>query len=121
MSSEIILLVGSLIGITLWMAIAHAARAQREIREQEIVRRGEFCEGKIVAIQRPFLLDACTRLYFEFVPPGGDAPLHCCHVDRRPVSEVCASLPPAGASITVRYLPERPHHALIGKLISTLS
>jgi hypothetical protein len=121
MSSEIVALIGSLIGIAVWTAIAHAVRGRRERDVEEIVRRGELCQGRVVAIQRPFLLDACTRLYFEFCPPGFAEPLRACHVERRPLEEVCASLPPAGATVTVRYLPDRPEQALIGKLISSLS
>jgi hypothetical protein len=90
-------------------------------RQLEIVRRGASCQGRIVAIQRPFMLDACTRLYFDFVPEGDDRPMRVCHIDRRPPDELRAALPAAGSIVTVCYLPERPQHAIITKLVYPLA
>lgn len=110
-----------LIGLTVWLAIRHVIRAEQDRRQHEVATRGEFCQGRVVAIQRPFLLDSCTRLYFEFAPPGAVQPVRCCHVDRRPTEEICASLPSTGTVVTIRYLPEQPHRAVIGKLVSSFS
>lgn len=110
-----------LIGLTLWLAIRHAVRVEQDRRQHDIAARGAYCQGRVVAIQRPFLLDTCTRLYFEFAPPGSDEPVRCCHVDRRPADEISASLPSTGTVVTVRYLPEQPSRAIIGKLVSSFS
>jgi hypothetical protein len=121
MFEQLIAPIALLVGLTLWLAIRHVVRVEQDRRQHEIATRGEFCQGRVVAIQRPFLLDSCTRLYFEFAPPGSEQPVRCCHVDRRPVEEVCASLPSTGTVVTVRYLPEQPSRAVIGKLVSNFS
>ena len=119
MFDELILPVAFLVGLTLWMAIRHVVRMEQERRQHEIAARGELCQGRVIAIQRPFLLDRCTRLYFEFAPPGSQQPVRCCHVDRRANDELSASLPPTGTVVSVRYLPEQPNQAVIGKLVSS--
>lgn len=121
MFEQLITPVVLLIGLTLWLAIRHVVRVEQDRRQHEIAARGEFCQGRVVAIQRPFFLDTSTRLYFEFAPPGSEQPLRCCHVDHRPVDEISASLPTTGTVVTVRYLPEQPNRAVIGKLISNFS
>lgn len=110
-----------LVALTLWLAVRHVVRVEHDRRQHEIATRGAFCQGRVVAIQRPFLLDSCTRLYFEFAPPGTQQAVRCCHVDRRPTEEMCASLPSTGTVVTVRYLPEQPQQAVIGKLVSNFS
>jgi hypothetical protein len=110
--------VGILMAATLWMALRHGISAHHAKRQCEIARRGATCEGRVVAIQRPFMLDSCTRLYFDFVPHGFGETVRVCHIDRRPASEQRPGLPTAGSVVTVRYLPERPRQAVIGKLVS---
>lgn len=119
MFTELLLPIAALIAITLWLALKHVAAIVRGQQQLEIMRRGTTCEGRVVAIQRPFMTDACTRLYFDFVPAGGDRPLRACHIDRRPPEELRASLPAAGTVVTVRYLPNRPRRAVISKLVAT--
>jgi hypothetical protein len=121
MFEHLITPIAFLIGLTLWLAIRHVVRAEQDRRQHEVAARGEFCQGRVVAIQRPFFLDTSTRLYFEFAPPGVEQPMRCCHVDRRPPDEISASLPSAGTVVTVRYLPEQPSRAVIGKLVSSFS
>jgi hypothetical protein len=120
MFREFYLPVGMLIAITVWMAVRHALAVHHAKRQSEIAHRGASCEGKIVAIQRPFMLDSCTRLYFDFVPPGLTEAVRVCHIDRRPAAEQRPSLPAAGSIVTVRYLPGRPQQAVIGKLVPRL-
>jgi hypothetical protein len=118
MQAEVILAVGVLVAITLWLAIKHAFATQQMSRQREIAQRGSICQGRVVAIQRPFLLDNCTRLYFDFAPDGQEEVVRGCHIDRRETDEVRASLPAQGTLVTVRYLPNRPRQAVIGKLVS---
>ncbi len=119
MLSEFYLPVGILMAVTLCVAARHALAVRHAKRQSEIALRGASCEGKIVAIQRPFMLDSCTRVYFDFVPHGLAETLRVCHVDRRPAAEQRPTLPVAGAIVTVRYLPDRPQRAVIGKLVSS--
>ena len=121
MVNEVLLPISALIATTLWLGIRYAVTAAQCERQLEIARRGASCQGRIVAIQRPFMLDACTRLYFDFVPEGGDRPLRACHIDRRPPEELRAALPAAGSIVTVCYLRERPERAIITKLINQLA
>jgi hypothetical protein len=121
MVSQMLLPISALIATTMWLAIRHAVGAAQSQRQLEIARRGASCQGKVVAIQRPFMLDACTRLYFDFVPEGGERTMRACHIDRRPPEELHASLPTAGSVVTIRYLPERPQRAVITKLVTQLA
>jgi len=118
MANELLLPLIVLIALTLWLAGRHVLAFVHGERQREIARSGASCQGRVVAIQRPFLLDACTRLYFDFVPEGGDRPVRVCHVDRRPPTELHAALPIAGAAVAIRYLPHRPRRAVICKLVS---
>ncbi|HEX2492476.1 MAG TPA: DUF3592 domain-containing protein [Steroidobacter sp.] len=118
MANELLFPISALIVITVWLAIKHAVGLAQQHRQLEIARRGASCQGKVVGIQRPFMLDACTRLYFDFVPQGGAQPLRACHVERRPFDELRGSLPAAGTVVTIRYLPEQPTHAVISKLVA---
>ncbi len=119
MFTNLVLPLGVLVTVTAWMAILNTLRAQQVRRQQEIASRGAYCSGRIVAIQRPFLLDPCTRLYFDFAPPGMEKPLRCCHIARPAQYQAFTDLPCEGALVTVHYLPERPHDAVIGKLIAS--
>ena len=118
MHGDVLFAIAGLVSITLWLAIKHSVAVHQTSRQREIARHGSACQGRIVAIQRPFLLGECTRLYFDFSPDGAEDVVRACHVDRRATDELHASLPPQGALVTVRYLPNQPHHAVIGKLVS---
>ena len=85
---------------------------------QEIVKRGQLAQGKVLHIWRPPIAGSFTRVYFEFEPEGHDRPIQCCHIDRRALFGTAASLPAAGASVAVRYLPENPTRAVIARLVS---
>jgi hypothetical protein len=108
-----------LIGLTFWKAIMHVAEQRQGRMQREVAMRGALCQGRVIAIQRPFLFEASTRLYFEFVPLGAETPLHCCHVYRNHGDDL-AALPSAGTAVTVRYLPDRPEHAVIGRLVARM-
>lgn len=118
MSSEFVTVLVVLFVVTLWIAAKHTITALQIGRQREIARRGITCQGKVVAIQRPFLLDDCTRLYFDFLPDGCEEAIRACHIDRRSDDETVAPLPAQGTLVSVRYLPEHPTRAVIGKLIS---
>ncbi len=118
MLTNLLLPLGVLVTGTAWMAISNALREQHARRQRDIASRGAYCQGRIVAIQRPFLLDPCTRLYFDFAPPGMQKPLRCCHIARHAQHKVFADLPREGTLVTVQYLPERPQHAIIGQLVA---
>jgi hypothetical protein len=103
--------------ITAWTALVHYRRHFESRQRQEIVRRGASCEGRIVGILRPSVVDTCTRLYFEFVPPGADRPLRVCHIDNSPAEHSRATLFRPGQLVLVRYLPEQPTSAIISNLL----
>ena len=107
-----------LIAATLWFVAKHAIATHQSTKQRDIAQRGRVGEGRVVAIQRPFLLDNCTRLYFDFLPEGTEHAVRACHVDRRSPEELNAALPAQGTLVSVRYLPEHPSQAVIGKLIS---
>jgi len=113
-----ILLMALAVGLTAWLAHTHVASRRQMEREIEIVTRGQCCQGRVLAVQRPFLLESVTRLYFEFAPPGAARPVQCCHTERRPADRIASILPSAGMLVTVTYLPESPQDAIIGKLVS---
>jgi hypothetical protein len=116
MASMFVLPIGLFLATVAWTAIVHCLRYLRRRRRQEIVRRGTHCEGKVVGILRPSLVDACTRLYVEFEPPGADRPLRLCHVDRDPAAQSRATLLRLGQIVSVCYLPDQPKAALISNL-----
>ena len=118
MQAEVILALGGLVAITVWLAFKHVFATQQALRQREIALQGSIGQGRVVAIQRPFLLGNCTRLYFDFSPDGKDEVVRACHIDRREADELRASLPAQGTLVTVRYLPHQPQHAVIGKLLS---
>lgn len=117
MTNMLILPVGFLLGITLWMTASLLVRQRQTRRQQEIVNKGARCEGKVVAIQRPLMLETGTRFYFDFEPPGTDRLLRVCHIDRRPVGESTAASLHTGTAVVVHYLPEQPRQAVIGTLV----
>jgi hypothetical protein len=118
MPAEVSTAIFALAALTLWMAAKHAVAVHQAFKQREIARRGIACQGRVVAIQRPFFMDSCTRLYFDFVPDGADCEVRACHVERRSEGELRASLPVQGTLVSVRYLPEQPRAAIIGKLVS---
>ncbi|HVF15811.1 MAG TPA: hypothetical protein VNA21_02840 [Steroidobacteraceae bacterium] len=118
MSIEVLISLTVLVAITMWLAFKHAITAHQASLQRDIALRGAMCQGRVVAIQRPFLLDNCTRLYFDFQPDGETDAVRGCHVDRRSPAELQASLPAQGTLVTIRYLPHQPRRAVIGKLIS---
>jgi hypothetical protein len=118
MPIEVFVSLTVLVAITMWLAIKHAIGVHQASIQRDILLRGTMCQGRIVAIQRPFLLDDCTRVYFDFQPDGETDAVRGCHIDRRSPDQLQASLPAQGTLVTIRYLPHRPHHAVIGKLIS---
>lgn len=117
MTTYLLMAFACFIAISVWVAITESMRIYRTKRQQEIAARGECCEGRIVAIQRPFMLDRCTRLYVDFQPPGTHSPVRACHIEGRPAHELTVALPVTGATVTVRYLPDSPREAVIGKLV----
>jgi hypothetical protein len=117
MTSALILPIGFLLGITAWSIGLQFLRQQQAWRKQEIVRRGACCQGKVVAIQRPSMVDACTRLYVDFEPPGATRTIRVCHAERGPVRESAASLLHTGETVNVHYLPHRPWQAVITDLV----
>jgi hypothetical protein len=86
--------------------------------QQEILKRGAAAQGRVLRVWRPPLFGAFTRVYFEFEPEGTPGAIQTCHVDRRRLDELSASLPAVGATVGVRYLPESPGKAVIAKLVS---
>lgn len=85
---------------------------------QEIIKRGQLAEGKVLHVWRPPIAGSFARVYFEFEPEGHGRLIRCCHIDRRMLSGRAASLPAAGACVAIRYLPENPTRAVIAKLVS---
>jgi hypothetical protein len=115
--SAIAFLTGALVAMVASCQTASSgARLQREI-----LQRGMPAQGRVLRVWRPPILGAFTRIYFEFRPAGSDRTVQCCHVDRRSYGELAASLPAAGATVSVRYLPDRPRRAVIAKLVSRLT
>jgi hypothetical protein len=95
------------------LTVSRAARLQ-----QEILKRGQVADGRVLHIWRPKLRGAFARVYFEFAPDGADSTVRGCHVDRRPADEMRASLPAVGTTVAVRYLPDQPQQAVIARLVS---
>jgi hypothetical protein len=121
MTNELLLPLVGILALALWLAARHALATVHGERQREIARSGARASGKIVAIQRPFLLDGCTRLYFDFVPDGGDRPVRGCHIERRPLAELRSTLPVAGATVAIHYMPRSPRRAVISALAAQTS
>lgn len=86
--------------------------------QQEIVKRGVHAEGRVVKVWQPPLIGSFPRVYFEFEPAGLGRTVRVCHVHRSAHDGFVASLPAVGTRVAVRYLPEKPSHAVISKLVS---
>jgi hypothetical protein len=118
MSAELMPIIAFLSGAmvtALWSSLS-VSRASR--RQQEIVKRGELTQGRVVHIWRPKLNGVFPRIYFEFAPQGSERTVLGCHIDCRSAAEPIASLPAVGTSVAVRYLPEKPQQAVIARLVS---
>lgn len=100
------------------LIIASRAAMQAALTAQEIVKRGQLAEGRVLHVWRPPIVGSFARVYFEFEPQGHGRAIKCCHIDRRVLSGPAASLPAAGASVAIRYLPENPTRAVIARLVS---
>jgi hypothetical protein len=117
MFSQLLVYLGIFFTIAAVSALRFAQREREGKRQLRIAALGEACDGTIIAVQRPFLFDTSTRLFFEFAPPGGRSAVRCCHVARCTAGCSPLPLPHTGARVTVRYLPDAPQHAVIGMLI----
>lgn len=117
MIEQSLLPVIGLIAVLIYAALKHVLAVQRSERQSRIARDGMSCEGKVVAIQRPFILDHCTRVYFDYRPEGQPRPLRACHVDRRAAAATRGSLPQMGAVVSIKYLADHPNQAVIRKLV----
>ena len=112
-SSALAFLAGALVAMI--VSVRHVSLGSQ--LQQEILKRGAIAQGRILRIWRPPVLGAFTRVYFEFQPVEAPASVQTCHVDRRG-GDWNASLPAVGSFVRVKYLPERPSHAVIAKLVS---
>jgi hypothetical protein len=118
MTAEYISAIAFLSGALVAM-IASCKSVSRAVQlQQEILKRGLAAQGRIVRLWRPPVFGAFTRIYFEFEPEGAAGALVTCHVDRRSLGELSASLPAVGSAVAVRYLRENPTQAVIAKLVS---
>jgi hypothetical protein len=117
MSIEVLLAVALTTAIPVWIAAKHAIAVRQSSVQRHVAAIGIACQGRVVAIQRPFMLDDCTRLYIDFLPDGANQPVRACHVERSESTERPRALPAEGTVVTVRYLPHRPQQAVIGQLV----
>ncbi len=118
MSAELMPILAFLSGamVTAILSSLSVSRASRQ--QQEILKRGRVADGRVLHFWRPKLYGAFPRVYFEFAPPGVEGTVRGCHIDRRSAAEPIASLPAVGTTVAVRYLPEKPHEAVIARLVS---
>lgn len=112
--SAIAFLTGALVAM---VATCKSASKGAEL-QREILKRGKIAEGRVLRVWRPPIVGSFTRVYFEFQPAEAQAAIQSCHIDRRSFGEPSASLPPIGAAVSVRYMPENPTNAVIAKLVS---
>ncbi len=122
MPAEFMSAIAFLMGAVVAMLASRQTVSSAAQLQQEILKCGIAAQGRILGVWRPPLLGAFPRVYFEFEPSDADRVagnvIRSCHVDRRLAGELVASLPPVGALVTVRYLPQRPRAAVIAKLVS---
>jgi hypothetical protein len=118
MPTELLLAVGFLTAVAAWIALEQTIAAQESLRQRRIASVGMSCHGRVVGIQRPFMLDGRTRFYFDFVPAGAQEPVRACHIARWTPDTLIPTLPAQGTIVTVHYLPERPRRAVIRALVT---
>ena len=118
MTTEVLFAVGFTTAIAAWVIIKHTIAMRQSDWQRQVAAVGVACQGRVVAIQRPFMLDDCTRLYFDFVPAGMNEPVRVCHVERATQVDRPRALPAEGTTVTVCYLPHSPQRAVIGQLVS---
>lgn len=118
MVNELLLPFAVLLSLTAWAAIKHVIAVAQCRHQVEIARSGRSCQGRLVAVQHPFMLDTCTRYFFDYVPQGSERPVRACHVDRRSTDKEAAVFAPTGSIVTIQYLPNRPKHAVISRLVN---
>lgn len=121
MSAELMPIIAFLSGAMVAAILSSLSVSRASRQQQEILKRGQVAHGRILHVWRPKLYGAFPRIYFEFAPPGVDGTVRGCHVDRRSTGEPSASLPAVGTTVAVRYLPEKPHQAVIARLVSRLT
>lgn len=118
MPAEIMSAIAFLTGALVAMIASCQSVSKGAALQREILKRGRVAQGRILRLWRPPVFGSFTRIYFEFQPDEHGRPIRACHVDRRPYGELTASLPPVGATVGVRYIPEDPTRAVIAKLVS---
>ena len=101
--------------LTLFVSVHFAQR--RAEQQLHIAKSGSSADGRIVGIWRPPLTGSFPRLYFEYTPADSARTVRCCHVDRRSIADLHASLPSVGSIVKVRYLPGKPDRAVIARLV----
>ncbi len=118
MPAEIMSAIAFLTGALVAMVATVKSASKGADLQREILKRGKIAQGRILRVWRPPVAGSFTRVYFEFQPPDTEAVIQSCHIDRRSLAEPSASLPPVGAAVSVRYIPENPTQAVIAKLVS---
>lgn len=118
MPAEIMSAIAFLTGALVAMIASCKSASSGAALQREILKRGKIAQGRILRIWRPPVMGSFTRVYFQFQPVDGDRVVQTCHIDRRSLGELAASLPPVGADVSVRYIPENPTKAVIAKLVS---
>lgn len=117
MPAELMSAIAFLTGALVAMIASCQSVSKASALQREILKRGKVAQGRVLRIWRPPVLGSFTRVYFEFQPCEHESPVRTCHIDRR-YGEPTASLPPVGATVGVRYMPENPTKAVIAKLVS---
>ncbi len=111
--------VAAFVGGAVWSLLAsQRVDAQKVDLQRDILKRGIPAQGRIVKVWRPPLFGSFPRVYFEFEPDGSGKTVRGCHVHRGAHEGFVASLPAVGTEVAIRYLPEKPAHAVIAKLVS---
>jgi hypothetical protein len=119
MEIEILSVAAFIGGAAIAVLTGSRADAKGAQYQRDILKRGEQAQGRITKIWQPPVAGSFPRIYFEFQPAGGERIIRGCHIDRRILSGMTVSLPAAGTSVAVRYLPENPAQAVIAKLVAS--
>lgn len=118
MPLEILSVAAFIGGAAIAVLTASRADAKGAQSQRDILKHGEQAQGRITKIWQPPVAGSFPRIYFEFQPTGCEQTFRGCHIDRRILSGISVSLPAAGTSVAVRYLPENPAQAVIAKLVA---